>query len=215
MIATVVFDFDGTLVDSNSIKRQGFFVVVANHEGGESMMRHVLHEVVGDRHAIFDAYVAAQAAALPPQTYDAAALVGEYTARVDAAVAAAAEMPGATALLEGLRRNGRHLYLSSATPVTSLQRIVERRGWSHLFDAIFGSPHSKQASLLQIRAATAVPSNALAVVGDGVDDRESAAALGCPFFAVGEARGKLPQERVFTLPELLEELLVTPPRVQP
>jgi phosphoglycolate phosphatase len=209
MIATVVFDFDGTLVDSNAIKKQGFFAVVANHAGGDAMMQRALDEVDGDRRAIFDAYVALQAAANSSQVHDAESLVGEYSAYVDTAVAAAAEMPGATALLNGLRRHGKHLFLSSATPVASLQRIVERRGWSHLFDAIFGSPNSKRASLLQIRAATAAPSSALAVVGDGVDDRDSAAALGCPFFAVGEARGKLPHERIFTLCDLLDVLTVS------
>jgi phosphoglycolate phosphatase len=215
MIETVVFDFDGTLVDSNAIKRQGFFSVVAHHPDGEALMRRALVEIDGDRRAIFDAYVAMQAATNPSQVLDAASLAGEYSARVDAGVAAAAEMPGATALLEGLRLHGKHLYLSSATPVASLQRIVERRGWSQLFDAVFGAPQSKRSTLQRIRAATAAPSSTLAVVGDGADDRESAAALGCPFFAVGEARGKLPDERVFTLPELLELLLQPAQRVQP
>jgi phosphoglycolate phosphatase len=210
MIETIVFDFDGTLVDSNSIKRRGFFAVVASHEGGAAMMQRVLDEVDGDRHAIFDAYVAFQAAANASQVHVAERLVNEYSAHVDAAVATAAEMPGATELLDGLRRYGKHVYLSSATPVTSLKGIVERRGWSPLFDAIFGAPSSKRESLVQIRAATTAPISALAVVGDGIDDRDSAAAIGCPFFAVGEARGKRPDERVFTLPELLDVFAVSP-----
>ena len=209
MIETIVFDFDGTLVDSNSIKRRGFFAVVASHEGGAEMMQRVLES--GRRSpAIFDAYVAFQAAANASRRHVAETLVSEYSAHVDAAVATAAEMPGATELLDGLRRYGKHVYLSSATPVASLKDIVERRGWSPLFDAIFGAPSSKHASLLQIRAATAAPISALAVVGDGVDDRDSAAAIGCPFFAVGEARGKRPDERVFTLPELLDVFAVSP-----
>jgi phosphoglycolate phosphatase-like HAD superfamily hydrolase len=215
MIETVVFDFDGTLVDSNAIKRQGFFAVVANHPGGDALMRRVLAEVDGDRRAIFDAYVALQGEADSSRRYDAGALTLEYSAHVDSAVASAAEMPGATALLQELRLHGKHLYLSSATPLSSLQRIVERRGWSQLFDAIFGAPDDKRSSLSRICAATTAAPSAIAVIGDGPDDRESAAALGCAFFAVGEARGRLPHEPVFTLPELLGKLLRKAQRVQP
>src|SRR4051794_35828219 len=111
MIATVVFDFDGTLVDSNGIKRQGFFTAVASHAGGDAIMRRVLDEIAGDRRAIFGAYAELQARLNPLHTHDAESMVNEYTERVDAAVAAAAEMPGATQLLEALRRDGKHVYL--------------------------------------------------------------------------------------------------------
>jgi phosphoglycolate phosphatase len=201
MVSTVVFDFDGTLVDSNAIKRLGFFDVVAAHADGEAVMADVLARVVGDRRAIFAAYARQRG---NPSADDVEALVQAYSRRVDERVAAAPEMPGAEALLAKLRQHGVRVVLSSATPVDSLRRIVEQRGWLRHFDEVLGHPSRKVDSLRRLlqRGATNI-----AVVGDGEDDRDSAAAVGCSFFAVGEARGGLAGEPVFTLPELSAVLL--------
>jgi phosphoglycolate phosphatase len=207
MIASVVFDFDGTLVDSNAIKRQGFFEVVAAHAGGRERMQRILDRVTGDRYSVFAAYVADAAGAGQAPAQSAAELVRAYGDRVDELVGAAREMPGATQLLKQLRERGRRLYLSSATPVTSLRGIVEQRGWLPLFDELFGSPSNKRETLQRVRSLAGNDSRAIAVVGDGVDDRDSAASIGCAFFSVGEARGARASERVFTLPELLDVLL--------
>lgn len=203
MVSTVVFDFDGTLVDSNAIKRQGFFDVVAAHAGGAALMASVLARVAGDRRAIFAAYVQERAGGTP-EVDD---LVQAYSRRVDERVAAAPEMPGAQALLARLRERGVRLVLSSATPVDSLQRIVAQRDWLRYFDEVRGHPAQKIDSLKQLLERDGAIAAAIAVVGDGEDDRASAAAVGCAFFAVGEARGAAPGEPVYTLHDLSAVLL--------
>jgi phosphoglycolate phosphatase-like HAD superfamily hydrolase len=206
MISTVVFDFDGTLVDSNAIKRQGYFAVVAGHPGGAECMQAVLGRVTGDRRAVLTAYreAALKREAGPLPSVD--ELVQNYGDHVDGQVSAAREVEGAAALLRELKRAGRRIYLSSATPLTSLRRILEQRQWLQYFDDVFGHPASKPETLRVILEVAGVKPRAVAVVGDGVDDRDSAASIGCAFFPVGEARGAERTERVYTLPELLDVL---------
>ena len=201
----VVFDFDGTLVDSNAVKHAAFLYIAARYPGGEAVMHGLLRRVQGDRHAVMTAFVQA---ARPSGTAD--ELVRDYSYYVDSAVASASSMPGAESLLQALRDGGRQVVLSSATPLANLKTIVERRGWVHRFDHLAGSPVSKADTLCWLIAEQGFSPSEIAVVGDGDDDRASAAATGCAFFAVGEARGAPAGEPVFSLHSLHAPLMHSP-----
>jgi len=170
-------------------------------------MKAVLASITGDRHTILEAYakrVLVQPGESARQIVD--DLVAAYSSMVDAAVVSAPEMPGATRLLEALRCRGRKLYLSSATPFDNLQGIMAKRNWADRFDGIFGGPTSKADVLRHVMSVTGLCSNTIAVVGDGEDDRCSAMSVGCTFFPVGEARGTLAHEKIYTLSELITVL---------
>jgi phosphoglycolate phosphatase len=204
--STVVFDFDGTLVDSNAIKRQGFFDVVSKEPTNIARMQAVLATAQGDRRMIFDSYIEAcrESGTKGP---DADALVRSYSDLVDARVAEAPEMPGASQLLRGLQHAGLLVFISSATPLDNLERIIERRRWRNWCNGIYGHPHRKSDTLRTICAQLSIDIRSIAVVGDGADDLDSARAVGCGFFPVGEARGVLAGTQIFTLQEVAERLL--------
>ena len=207
-ISTVVFDFDGTLVDSNSIKRRGFFDVVADEPNSVARMQAVLTTVQGDRHTIFESYVASRSASCYKGP-DADALVLRYSDYVDARVSEAPEMPGASEILRGLKFAGLRVFISSATPQANLERIVERRNWCDWCDGLYGYPSRKSDTLKIISAQLGIDACSIAVVGDGADDLDSARSMSCSFFPVGEARGVRPDTRIFTLKEVTESLLRT------
>jgi len=205
-ISTVVFDFDGTLVDSNAIKRRGFFDVVADEPASAVRMQAALTTVQGDRQAIFESYVASRSVS-GLKGPDADALVLRYSDYVDARVSEAPEMPGASEMLRGLQQAGLRVFISSATPQANLASIVERRRWRDWCDGLYGQPNRKPDTLRTICGQLGMDTCSIAVVGDGADDLESAMSIGCRFFPVGEARGVPHGTQVFTLREVAERLL--------
>jgi phosphoglycolate phosphatase-like HAD superfamily hydrolase len=196
MIRRIVFDFDGTLVDSNALKRAAYDRVVASDPDGAALMAKALALGPGDRHVVFRRYAALQPGECGA---DAAALAQRYTDIVDAAVADAPAMPGAATMLQNLAAAGIDAHVSSATPLASLAWIVARRGWDGYFRSLHGRPASKEETLAGLIAAHGTAPNEIAVVGDGDDDSASAAAIGCAFYPVGAAKAA----RTYRLDELL------------
>jgi phosphoglycolate phosphatase len=182
MIRVVVFDFDGTLVDSNAIKREGFFRLAARYPEGVATMASVMG-TAGDRRSILSAFAARMAA--EGVRLNAAELVASYGAGVDAAVAAAPEIRGASNLLASLRQTGLTLHLSSATPTASLLAILKARGWTALFSGIHGAPNSKIETLRKICEVESAKGEQIVVLGDGIDDARAAELVGAQFIAVG------------------------------
>jgi phosphoglycolate phosphatase-like HAD superfamily hydrolase len=195
----VVFDFDGTLVESNAIKSEGYDVIAARYSGGPEAMRDARAIPGADRYTVADRF----AALLGLPEAEGARIAEDYTRLVDDRVTVAPEMPGATVLLETLRGLGADLRVSSATPLVSLERIVDARGWAHHFDGLHGRPATKPETLRRLIGERGVAPGRIVVVGDGEDDRDSAAECGARFFAVGD---RLSGCRLYALDELREVL---------
>jgi len=179
----VVFDFDGTLVVSNEIKRQGFDFVFAdypdrmaeirkycysfNHTIRGEKFRHVTEQIVGLRY-----------------TPELERLCHErYAAFTTDSVAAAPEIPGAAAFVKSL--SSYRPALLSSTPTAILLEILERRGWRSLFPVVQGAPIDKQAWLKDFQTTLGCAPEQLVFFGDTDEDEESGRRSGCTFVRVG------------------------------
>jgi phosphoglycolate phosphatase len=181
MIRCIVFDFDGTLVDSNRIKwRSNFEVVKAIPNGRDIMERILTAPDRGDRYATFKQF--AKMAELPSGSSE--NLARQYSDLCRSLIAACPNMPGANEALEVLRTRQCGLFINSATPEVELRSIVQTRDFSRVLDGVFGRPAAKTDNLRHILTLLNISPGELVVVGDGADDHAAAAQTGCQFVPV-------------------------------
>jgi len=182
-VKAVVFDFDGTLVDSADVKREGFYALAPD---GESYRKAIA--------AVLDADPAASRYEVVPKIMSKLRmeqsisktdeLLGRYGEVVLKGVEEAREMPGAGCVLEKLSEKA-EVYISSNTPREPLTELVQKRDWDSWLHGIYGYPDTKQDTLRRICSEKGFDPAEILVVGDAESDREAAEAVGCRFFRAG------------------------------
>jgi phosphoglycolate phosphatase len=202
MIRCVVFDFDGTLVLSNDIKREGFFAAVAERAGGPERMARILASPPGDRYAIFRRF-AEEAGDDPGE------LAVRYSSWCEERILVCPERSGASLALAELRRAGISVHVNSATPTAPLRSVVLRRYGEDSFNGVHGGHGAKVANLEAILRQEQLLPASLAMVGDGIDDRDAALRAGCQFVGVGGGTlaAAAPDEKLLDTLECLWPLL--------
>jgi phosphoglycolate phosphatase len=183
----VIFDFDGTLVDSNAVKRDAYFALFPHDDRYRSVVHRVLERrPETSREIVVPEMIECMRAEGLPGSAELRAeekirLYGKLT---DEAVGSSAEMPGASALLRGLHAQGVRVAISSNTPEATLRRLVAARGWLEWLVDVAGAPAPKAATAARLLAESGVVPQRAAIVGDGRSDRASAEAVGAAFFPV-------------------------------
>lgn len=198
-IRLFVFDFDGTLVQSNAIKRSLFYELTADIAGSAALLDALLRaEPPLDRHGIFRA-LADKVPGLDPQ-----ALTTAYTAACEARIAAAPEVPGAFTLLSALRNAGRFCVVNSATPEAALRSLVSRMPMGPLLQAVYGRPAGKVENIGRAMDLAGATPERTVVIGDGEADRQAALAAGCGFIGVKSDNNDFQEPPTLLLRDLRE-----------
>ena len=185
MIKCIIFDFDGTLVDSNEIKREAFFTVTNHFSGSKDIMADILNtKNPGSRYDIFNSY----SKRVNEETQfliDGSALVEKYSAICEESVSLAESVLGFNSLFNYLKKTDIKIVISSATPTNTLVKIIINRKINHFFDDVYGSPETKVSHINKVIKDYNINANEILYVGDSEVDLQASLTSGAFFIGVG------------------------------
>ena len=180
--ATVVFDCDGVVLDSNRVKTEAFRTAARPY--GEAaadalVAHHVAHGGVS-RYAKFDHFLQA---IVPGQTGpDREALLAAYAGAVAEGLRACAIAPGLAALRAA--HPGQCWMIVSGGDQAELRALFAERDLAEMFDGgIYGSPDTKDTILAREQASGTLSAPAV-FLGDSTYDHRAAAAAGLDFIFI-------------------------------
>lgn len=178
-IKLFVFDFDGTLVQSNAIKSMAFFEVTAHVPDARRHLENLLQTRPElDRYGIFGALSELI------ENVDSIALAKAYGIHCQERILTCPEVPGTTTLLTKLKETGRTAIINSATPEAPLRDVVSRLSLGQLINTVYGEPAGKAENLKKAMALCNVGPEQTIMVGDRESDRLGAMETGCKFIGV-------------------------------
>ena len=219
MIRCIVFDFDGTLVISNHVKRQAFYDVTHSYDPSGSTVTHILKQYPDkDRHGLFLEIVRelfAKNQLSKHQSPEALATqwAETYTVNCEQAIATCEEVPGASETLKWISEQNVPIFVNSRTPTSTLQHLIRTHSFNSYVTEAYGAPASKSDNLRHIQERTQKPSNEILMVGDSEDDQKAASEVGCHFIGVNlgmENRfTRQPELQISDLHELKQILTTT------
>jgi len=186
-IRSIVFDFDGTLIDSNPLKAKAYFQLFPADPRHARIIVEVLSELFEQSRYVILEEILRRLGIKGKEARNERVinLAKRYNDMVLAGAKTCPEKPGAEESLKKLDQIYT-LFVSSTTPEASLKEIIRFRRWEGYFRGVFGYPHEKKDTLRRILASEKLKGDQVLVVGDGESDRKAAAENGCRFVHVGE-----------------------------
>ena len=182
-----IFDFDGTLVHSDALKKEAYFGLSEDIAAHPEIVREVLHrfaersrfETIREIYSLLGKHTGKE---YDDQTIQEA--VAAYSSSVLKSVLACPELEGASSLLAYLKKINKKSYISSNTPEETLATLIQARQWNQYIESCFGFPSRKSDTIRYIYNLCNVTPEKVIVIGNGVSDEEAAKENGCHFFKI-------------------------------
>ena len=184
----IVFDFDGTLLQSKDIKTWAFGELYKEH--GKNIVQQIIayhkeHEGVSRfvKFRYWNENLLGQ-----PYTKE----IGENLSHTYSQLVfnSLVQVPYVEGALEFLNAHYQHIHLfvASGTPEPELRKIITHRSILHFFNGVYGSPATKKEILQGILAKGQFYPGRMLMVGDALTDWEGAQEVGADF--IGMQTGK-------------------------
>ena len=190
---TYIFDFDGTLVLSNQIKRDGFDVIAQEYENGLDIIAEIIrNNEKANRFLIFEKFadVITSNSNKYKNLYE--NFIKAYEKYTIQKIVELKPINGSIELLSKLKIMGKKLYINSATPFNSLSITLKKRNLNNNFEKILGGEDNKIENLRIIKSHSKSYKKRMVMIGDGLDDFKASEYFNINFYPVGlQLTGKL------------------------
>ena len=186
-LKTICLDFDGVVVDSNSIKSEAFIELFESYEDeikeikifqqeNESLSRFVKFE-----HIAKNILMSGMSETIVSEW------LKKYSDLTIEKVCRCTEINGALDFINYFKKI-MPVYLISATPLDDLNIIIDERGYVDLFKKIYGSPLKKQDALKEIINSEHINHTDIIFIGDSQSDLIAANEVNICFYAFNSGR---------------------------
>ena len=138
----VIFDFDGVILESASIKSEAFLDLFADHPmHRDAILDHHIENLGVSRYRKFE-WIYREMFCRPLDEEESRRLGESFSTIVLDRILSCPFVPGALEFLESLAPLT-SLFVASGTPQDELNNIVDARGLKHYFREVWGTPKSK------------------------------------------------------------------------
>lgn len=183
MIKTIIFDFDGVIVESMDIKTAAFIELFKNEAKPivEKIVNYHITNMGVSRYDKFR-YIYKNIIEHPLYKNEFNKLCGKFSELVKERVINAPFVKGAEEFLEQNAKNYRY-FLVSATPEDELKKIVRKKRLNHFFKKIYGAPFKKRDAVKDVLKKEKISPPDVLYVGDAKSDYLAARANSVKFIA--------------------------------
>ncbi|GGX99487.1 haloacid dehalogenase [Litchfieldella qijiaojingensis] len=182
--SVLVFDFDGVILDSASLKRQAFAALYDDEpEADRQAVRAYLNRRGGQPREVKFRHIESHILGREASEARIKELCQRFKETMEARILDAPAIPGALEFLDRWHER-LPLYLLSATPQQELREIVDRRGLADFFDEVIGAPPDKATGLRNLLVRHAHDARRTVMIGDSYNDYRAASSNGTRFVGI-------------------------------
>lgn len=183
----IIFDFDGVILDSVSIKGEMFGAlftsfgqevvdqVIAYHHANGGLPRYEKFKFI-HHHILNIGYTEA----------DSRRLSCEFETLVLDRLIQANPIAGAIEFLEFCKSNGIRASINTAAPEFEVSRVLKAKGWDHYFSFVCGNTKTKLENIRQTLNFWCFDESAILFYGDTINDSKAAAEAKVEFVGIGK-----------------------------
>jgi len=184
ILQAIFFDFDGVIVDSNSIKTDAFVTLFRDYD--DKIVKEIVayHRQHGGISRVEKIQYAHKHLIQKPLTEEELALyAARYSELVVEKVINIQWIPGAKEFLDS-NQGGLPIFVISGTPEDELKHIIEHRKMSCYFEEVLGSPIRKPVHIRNLLSEYSLVPERCVFVGDALTDFNAARETGLQFIGI-------------------------------